>query len=166
MLVGKASRVVSKLVCDYGAGDGNRATSEAWEARNKNLTTLELAALSDCSFGRSRKTPGKMRMAAGLLGQLPSRRSWLLDGVVEPTIQALLPSVRHPTKTAMCGSLFEAPRVISSAQNSSGSRLRRTVFQPAKYPRPPTPFGMPLGPVRPRFARSLRRARSSLASER
>jgi hypothetical protein len=34
-----------------GAVDGNRTTSKAWEASNKNLKTLELAALSGFRCG-------------------------------------------------------------------------------------------------------------------
>jgi hypothetical protein len=38
---------------------GIEPTSEAWEARNKNLKTLELAALSSCGFSLNWKTDGK-----------------------------------------------------------------------------------------------------------
>ena len=38
---------------------GIEPTSEAWEARNKNLKALELAALSSCGFSLNWKTDGK-----------------------------------------------------------------------------------------------------------
>jgi hypothetical protein len=43
---------------ESGAGDGNRTTSEAWEALNKTLKAIELAALSFPSDGLNWKLDG------------------------------------------------------------------------------------------------------------
>jgi hypothetical protein len=46
---------------ESGAGDGNRTHTEAWEARNKTLKAIDLAALSFPSDGLNWKLDGNRK---------------------------------------------------------------------------------------------------------